>query len=132
MHHAPQWASDGTRKITLNTSRYGKRILNFHGSYQFWCGEGTGFITGSSVAISKSGSFAEHGHYQEKSHGKVTGTNYLRLWGQFASNGKSATVDYLSDFVYAGKSVKNPYSTKIKSQGSACESWVRGTATPTS
>jgi hypothetical protein len=131
MNNAPTWSNEGKGQFTFQTNSTGNRILKFHGSYQFYCGAGTGSVMDNSIAIAANGHFAARGHYQEHSHGKVTGTNYLRVWGRFAGSGKSATVDYLSDFVYAGKTVKNPYSTKIKSDGDSCESWVRGKATAT-
>jgi hypothetical protein len=129
MNNKPKWTDEAAGNFTFKTSSDGRRILSFNGSYRYYCGGGPpGYVKDSSVPIGANGSFSVRGHYQEHDNGKVTGTNYLSLWGRFAPSGRTATVNYLSDFVYSGKSVQNPYSTKIKNSSSACQSWVRGTA----
>jgi hypothetical protein len=59
--------------------------------------------------------------------GKVTGTNYFLVQGRFVDRGRSVSVSYLDDFVYAGKHVAHPYGTTLHPAKVACESWVHGT-----
>lgn len=130
MNNNTKWTREATGHVSFKASSDGADVLNFKGTYSYYCGAGTSSITDPKIHIAKGGSFSARGHHVEKLHGVVEGTHYLSVSGRFNKSGTTAKVSYLDDFVYAGKHVKHPYSTKMKSATDACESWVRATAHP--
>jgi hypothetical protein len=129
MNNAPTWTYEGNREsYSFQTSKNRQQMLKFVGAYFYYCGAGTTTVTDKSIAVAAKGSFSNEGHWTERVDGKVTGTTYAKIWGQFTGKGKTANVSYLLDFVYVGHHVNNPYSTTIKSSRNSCESWIHGTA----
>lgn len=128
-NNAPHWACDSSTKLPFSfvISRDRKHLATFSGRYSFYCGGGTATLTFSKVAVSASGQFTAKRHWAAKS---GNGTEYASLSGRFRNGGKSATLWYLSNFVYAGsKPPAHPYSPNPEPPiASVCASWVKGTA----
>jgi hypothetical protein len=124
-NNGPRWhaAPGAAQKISFRISKDGSRVLSFRGRYLYYCGAGSSTITAASLKI-EHGTFGGTGKRVNRN-----GTNYFVLSGHFSADGLQATVTYLDDFVYKGKSVKTPYSFAYHSPGQACESRVTGTAT---
>lgn len=123
-NNASRWTKEGTGKVSFRTSAKGADVLAFSGSYSCYCNcQREYHIRDAKMAISKSGHFSSHGHFSYK-----TGTAYESISGRFERSGRTAKVSYLYDFVWKGKHVKNPYSTKMNSAQDACEALVRATA----
>ncbi len=123
-NNGPHWrAAPGVQTISFRVSKDGSRVLSFRGRYRYYCGGGRSTITAASLKI-KHGGFGGTGRRVNPS-----GTNYFALSGHFSADGHQATVTYLDDFVYKGKSVSNPYSFSYHAPAQACESRVTGTAT---
>ena len=128
LNNAPKWTKEATGKVSFHVSTDGRRLLNFRGTYFYYCGAGTGAVTDKALKIQSNGKFYATGTRVEHTPtGKVTGRNYYLLSGRFVNRGQTAQVSYMDDFVYAGKSVRKPYSTAFHSSASSCESWVHGT-----
>ena len=123
MNNASKWTKAATAHISLKTSGNGADVISFDGTFYYYCGSGKGDITDKTIRIASDGSFSDRGHHVDKE-----GAEYVSIWGRFNKSGTSAKVSYRFDFVYAGKHVKHPYSTKMKPRVDACESWVRATA----
>jgi hypothetical protein len=124
-NNAPNWvkAPGKGKSISFKVSKDGTRVLNFRGRYAYYCGAGASTITAASLKV-RHGRFGGNGKKVNQS-----GTNYFALSGRFSADGRTATVTYLDDFVYKGKSVKNPYSFTYHAPARACESRVTGAVT---
>ncbi len=122
MNNAPTWKREATGKFSFRTSRDGTRIIDFRGTYSYYCGSGTATLTAGYVSVRASGAFGYHFTQRVK-----TGTDYGEIYGKFARDGRSASINYLDDFVAKGKTVRHPYDTTHPS-ALGCTSWVRGTA----
>jgi hypothetical protein len=124
-NNGPRWhaAPGAAQKISFRISKDRSRVLSFRGRYLYYCGAGISTITAASLKI-RHGRFGGTGKRVNPG-----GTNYFALSGHFSTDGRQATVTYLDDFVYKGKSVKTPYSFVYHSPAQACESRVTGTAT---
>ncbi|HZO79788.1 MAG TPA: hypothetical protein VFB39_17250 [Solirubrobacteraceae bacterium] len=122
MNKASKWTRAATAHVSFNTSANGADVVSFDGVFHYYCGSGKGYITAKKIRIKSDGSFSDRGHHVDKE-----GAEYLSIWGKFNKSGTSAKVSYRFDFVYTGKHVKHPYSTKVKPRLDACESWVRAT-----
>ena len=124
-NNASHWVkAPGTAKsISFKVSTDGTRVLNFRGRYAYYCGAGASTITATSLKV-RHGRFGGTGKTANQN-----GTNYFALSGRFSADGRTATVTYLDDFVYKGKSVKKPYSFAYHAPAQACESRVTGTVT---
>ncbi len=122
-NNGPSWqvVPGPGKSISFKISKDGTRVLAFRGRYSYYCGAGTSTITASSLKI-RNGMFGGTGKRTGRG-----GTNYFALSGHFSATGHTATIRYLDDFVYKGKSVKNPYSFAYHSPTQACESRVTGT-----
>jgi hypothetical protein len=123
MNKTSKWTKAATAHISFKTSGNRAYVLSFDGTFHYYCGSGKSRITDTKIRIASDGSFSDRGRRVDKE-----GAEYLRISGKFDKSGTSAKVSYLFDFVYTGKHVKHPYSTKIKPRVDACESWVRATA----
>lgn len=123
MNNASQWHKAATAHVSFKTSANGTAVISFDGTFHYYCGSGKSQITDNKIRIASNGSFSDRGHHVDKE-----GTEYLRISGRFNRSGTSAEVSYLFDFVYTGKHVRHPYSTKMKPRVDACESWVRAEA----
>jgi len=127
MNNAPKWANEGTAKISFKTSADGSKVINFKGSYAYYCGAGTSTVTEKHIPISKRGTFSLKFSQPIKGpNGKINSTAYAAISGTFGKGGKQANVSYLIDYVFTGKTVKHPYSTS-NPRALGCASWVRGT-----
>ena len=123
MNNASKWTKEATAHVSLGTSGNGADVISFAGTFHYYCGSGMSHITDTKIRIARGGTFSDRGRHVDKE-----GTEYLSISGRFNGSGTSVRVSYLFDFVYAGKHVKHPYSTKMKPDVDACESWVRVTA----
>ena len=131
-NNAPRWTRETKGKASFKTSKDGTKVLDFRGSYSYYCGAGTAAVTANVLKIGASGKFyGTDSKIERESTGKVVGTNYYMLSGQFVDHGDAARVSYLDDFVYAGKKLTNPYSTTFHKAPTSCESWVHGTVAVT-
>ena len=124
-NNASHWvkAPGPAKSISFKVSNDGTHVLNFRGRYAYYCGAGASTITAASLKI-RQGRFGGNGKKVNQS-----GTNYFALSGRFSADGRTATVTYIDDFVYKGKSVKNPYSFTYHAPTQACESRVTATVT---
>jgi hypothetical protein len=128
LNNAPRWTREAAGKVSFKVSADGQRLLNFRGTYYYYCGAGTGTVTDKALKIKRNGRFYATGtRVEHSSSGKFTGRNYYLLSGRFVNRGRAVQVSYMDDFVYAGKSVHQPYSTTFHRSSAACESWVHGT-----
>lgn len=123
LNNASKWTKRATASVSFKTSANGADVISFDGGFHYYCGSGTSRITDRKIRIASDGSFSDRGHHVDKE-----GTEYLSIWGQFNKSGTRVKVSYLFDFVYAGRHVRHPYSTKMKPRVDACESWVRAMA----
>ena len=127
MNNAPKWTAEGTGKIGFAVSADGAAVVNFKGTYSFYCGAGSNYVTERRMSVSKSGRFAaEFSQPNKGPNGKVNSIAYVSIAGAFENGGKDASVSYLVDYVFTGTKVKHPYSTKHP-KALGCASWVRGT-----
>jgi hypothetical protein len=127
MNNAPKWTAEGTGKISFAISTDGTAVIDFKGTYSYYCGAGSDDVTERRISVSKTGSFAlEFSQPIKGPNGKVNSTAYVSIAGAFEKGGKDASVSYLVDYVFKGTKVKHPYSTKHP-RALGCASWVRGT-----
>jgi hypothetical protein len=127
MNNAPTWADEATGKIKFQTSTNGLDVMQFKGTFSYYCGAGTSDVTEKKMAISKSGRFGARFSQKVKgANGKVNSTAYVAVSGRFEDGGSQASVSYLVDYVFAGSKVSHPYSTSDP-RALGCASWVRGT-----
>lgn len=127
MNNAPKWTAEGTGKVSFAVSTSGTEVRNFKGTYSFYCGAGTSWITARRMAISKRGRFAAKFSQPAKGpNGKVDGTDYATVDGAFIDHGRKARVRYLFDYVGTGTTIKHPYSTSDP-RALGCASWVKAT-----
>ncbi len=124
-NNAPHWTRAQTESASVRVTRDG-RAVRFYGRYFYYCGGGTSHLSAPALVVTSHGRFASTAHALARYHGKVTGTNYFMLNGRFVDEGRKVQVSYLDDFVYPGKHVSNPYSTRFEPSATACESWVHG------
>ena len=128
-NNAPYWACDSKTRLpfSFEISRDRKHLATFSGRYSFYCGGGTATLTFSKVAVSSSGRFWSKHRVVAKS---GNGTEYAALSGRFSHDRRSATLWYLSNFVYTGdKPPAHPYRPNPEPPAlSVCSSWIRGTA----
>jgi hypothetical protein len=127
LNNGPHWETVKalSEPISFKVSKTGQDVLRFRGKYYYYCGAGTGTLTAGQVSIRSNGSFSGTGKRIDRVSGKVQGTDYFALKGQFLKGGK-ARVTYLFDFVGKGVKVSNPYSFKYRGS-SSCLSRVTGT-----
>ncbi len=127
MNNAPKWADEATGKIKFQTSTNGLDVMQFKGTFSYYCGAGTSDVTEKKMAISKSGRFGARFSQKVKgANGKVNSTAYVVVSGRFEDGGSQASISYLVDYVFAGSKVSHPYSTSDP-RALGCASWVRGT-----
>lgn len=127
MNNAPKWTAEGTGKISFAISTDGAAVIDFKGSYSYYCGAGANDVTERRISVSESGRFAlEFSQPIKGPNGKVDSTAYVSIAGTFEKGGEDASVSYLVDYVFTGTKVKHPYSTKHP-RALGCASWVRGT-----
>lgn len=126
MNNAPKWGDEGNGKISFKTSASGVAVTSFRGGYSYYCGAGTATVTEKHMPVSSNGTFGARFSVRTKGpKGKINGRAYVSISGAFVAGAK-ANVSYLVDYVFTGRHVKHPYSTKHpKLLG--CASWVRGT-----
>jgi hypothetical protein len=127
LNNGPHWETIKalSEPISFKVSKTGKDVLKFRGKYYYYCGAGTGTLTAGRVSIRSNGTFSGTGKRTDRAFGKVQGTDYFALKGQFLKGGK-ARVTYLFDFVAKGVKVSKPYSFKYRGS-SSCLSRVTGT-----
>ena len=118
------WVRHGSGSFSFKTSGPGfyEYVTHFVGTYRNRCNGGTLHVKATNMVIHHNGSFGFH--FKRKFSGS---TAYVKIWGAFKGNGRSASVDYLVDFVKNGQHVNNPYDTAHPGR-LGCASWVRGTA----
>ena len=126
MNNAPNWADEGTGKLSFKTSRDGSDVIDFSGSYSYYCGAGTSTVTEKRMPISNGRFGIEFSQPSHGPNGKVDGTAYAAISGAFDDSGGEAKVSYLVDYVFTGGKVEHPYSTKSPGK-LGCASWVQGT-----
>jgi hypothetical protein len=127
MNNAPRWTDEGTGKISFKTSGNGAAVVNFKGTYSYYCGAGTTNVTERVMHVSKQGTFGARFSQPIKGpNGKVSSVAYASISGAFETGG-GASISYLVDYVFPGARVKHPYSTS-NPKALGCASWVRGTA----
>ena len=90
LNNASRWTREVKGKVSFKTSKDGTRVLDFHGSYFYYCGAGTGAVTANALKIGVSGKFYGTDSKIERSTGKIVGTNYYMLSGQFVNHGDAA------------------------------------------
>lgn len=122
MNNAPHWTKEATGRFSFKTSKDGKRILAFRGTYSYYCGAGTATITARYLLVSKSGRF----DFRFSQKAPDGGRNFYRIYGRFLSAGE-ASVAYFDDFTVPSQKVKDPYDTGHPHR-LGCASWVRGIA----
>jgi hypothetical protein len=129
MNNRPKWTAEASGRISFKTSGTGSAVLDFKGTYSYYCGGGNANVTETSMPVSKRGTFgARFSQPIKGKNGKVNSTAYVVISGAFHRGGKKASVSYFIDYVFTGSHVKHPYSTKSP-KGLGCATWVRGTAT---
>ncbi|MHB8491279.1 MAG: hypothetical protein ACYDA6_03555 [Solirubrobacteraceae bacterium] len=130
MNNAPHWAREATGKISFKTSADRRRIVDFRGTYSYYCGGGTSYIKAAYLNVDSKGRFAYDFSFPNRlASGKTEGRIYAAISGQFLGDGSTARVSYLADAVFTGagaKPVHEPYSTKDPGK-LGCASWVKGT-----
>ncbi|MGH2865914.1 MAG: hypothetical protein ACRDJX_11800 [Solirubrobacteraceae bacterium] len=127
MNNAPSWTREATAKVSFRTSVNRRRILDFRGSYSFYCGAGTSDITARWIAVSRSGHFRYDFKTPNRlSNGAIEGADYVAIEGAFADGGRSATVSYLFNYEDTAPTSGSPYST-ANPHALGCASWVRAT-----
>lgn len=93
-----RFANGGFRpraQISFRVSPDGRRVLNFRGTFFYYCGAGTSAITTNFLNVRSDGSF----HFAFKSpargpHGVVNGTVAVTIQGRFTGTGRTARVAY--------------------------------------
>ena len=121
LNNARHWTAERTTgTATLRVSASGEKIARFAGTYFYYCGAGHSTIRGRSIPISARGRFRSIAHARSR-----YGVDYYMLSGRFVDGGRKVALSYLSDFVFTGKHVADPYSTAF--HRGPCESWVHGT-----
>lgn len=115
------------RHMTLTVSSSGTVVEHFKGSYTYYCGAGTAYVTGHRVKINSSGRFGGTGSSPSYARGQRTGTNYYVLRGKFIDAGHKAAVTYQDAFVGTGQKDPNPYSLRYQSPNDSCQNKVIAT-----
>ncbi len=116
-------------RITFDELSGPSRLLSFLATYSYYCGSSTSSLTWKSIPVMPSGRFHVRARFVARlSTGRVTGYDYVTIWGRVSGSGKAAAVSVLVDFVYAGKHVADPYGTRLQSATAACETLVKGSA----
>lgn len=93
-----RFANGGFRpraQISFRVSPDGRRMLNFRGTFFYYCGAGTSAITANFLTVRPDGSF----HFAFRSpargpHGVVDGTVAVVIDGRFTGTGRTARVTY--------------------------------------
>lgn len=93
-----RFANGGFRpraQISFRVSPDGRRMLNFRGTFFYYCGAGTSAITANFLEVRSDGSF----HFAFRSpargpHGVVDGTVAVVIHGRFTGTGRTARVTY--------------------------------------
>jgi hypothetical protein len=134
-NNGPRWQRAQTAQISFTTSANRRRILGFHGTYTYYCGDGTAYVSAVYIVVTKRGAFRYD--FNVPNHlpdGRLSGRAYVSIYGHFLHGGKRAQVNYLVDYVEpSGKSpithrrIAHPYSP-AKTEALGCASWVRGSA----
>lgn len=135
-NNAPHWQRAQSAQISFGISPNRRRIINFYGSYTFYCGAGRAYVKAHFITITKKGAFRYDFSVPNRSaSGQVYGRAYVSIYGHFLHGGKRADVNYLVDYLEPGQKsmigkhqrVRHPYSPR-KPQALGCASWVRGVA----
>ena len=66
LNNAPRWTRESTGRVSFETSANRRRILNFRGTYYYYCGARTGSVTARYINVNSAGQF---GYRQHSQHG---------------------------------------------------------------
>lgn len=122
MNNAPHWVRKARGSFHFTVSATGKRMLSFYGTYSYYCGGGSSYLSAKYLIVARNGTF----NYAFKGH-TAYGTTFAWIWGSFTGHGNTAHINYLADFVANGRHVAHPYDVSHP-RALGCASWVRGTA----
>lgn len=122
LNDAPRWTRESTGTFGFATSRNGTTLLNFRGTFYYYCGAGRGTVRAARIAITSKRTF-DYRFYSPKKYG----VDYGEVYGSFLKGGRRARIGYLVDFVANGQKVRHPYDVR-HSRSLGCASWVQGIA----
>jgi hypothetical protein len=81
--------------VSFRVSSNGRRVLNFVGVYDYYCGTGRSSVNAPSINITPGGRFSISGTWPDRlSNGRIIGTNHALITGSFTNTGKAAVVHY--------------------------------------
>jgi len=135
-NNSPHWVRAQGAAISFGISPDRRRIIDFYGTYTYYCGGGSSYVKARYITISRQGTFRYDFNVPDRAaNGHVYGRVYVSIYGHFLHGGKRAEVDYLVDVVQPDREsigghhsrVKHPYSPR-QPLALGCASWVRGSA----
>lgn len=126
LNNAPRWTRESTGRVSFETSANRRRILNFRGTYYYYCGARTGSVTARYINVNSAGQFGYRFSIPNTApDGQISGKLFIAIEGRFIGDGSTAKVSYLADY-NEGKELANPFST-ANPRALGCASWVRAT-----
>lgn len=101
--------------ISFRVSPNGKRILNFRGSYFYYCGSGTATVTAKFLIVRSDGSFHYAFSTPSRGPGGVTnGTSSVDIRGRFTGSGRAARVTYREEARFSSQPAsQRPCATQV-------------------
>lgn len=93
-----RFANQGFRpraRISFGVSPDGRRVVNFRGTFFYYCGAGTSAVKANFLNVRPDGSFRfTFSSPARGPHGKVDGTVAVAIGGRFTGSGRAARVTY--------------------------------------